>query len=187
MAKRLPIRKCRNKFQEHFVKPRLLVFATVLLAAAPLAFTQKVSTNKRTVEPPQIQRAVAEANTQANEAVADVIASGPQMPRGPIEILREYERQMTLVSQTFSAEMAVIAQAVQQGQITREQADYLMQQRFQIAMMQYEVLNGLHDALAFELSRTPVSQQSHAPDADTTVVVQPPFPVPSGPSAPRPN
>jgi hypothetical protein len=169
------------------VKPQLLVVATVLLAAAPLAFTQKVSTKKSTVEPPQIQRAVAETSTQPNEAVAHVIAFGPQMPRGPVEILRDYEGQMTLVSQTFSAEIAVIAQAVHQGQITREQADYLMQQRFQIAMMQYEVLNGLHDALAFDLSRTPVSRQSQASDADTTVVVQPPFPVPSGPSAPRPN
>jgi hypothetical protein len=169
------------------VKPQLLVLATVLLAAAPFAFTQKVSTNKRSVEPPQIQRAVAKPSTQANGAVADVLAFASQMPRGPVEILRDYESQMTLVSQTFSAEMAVIGQAVHQGQITREQADYLMQQRFQIAMMQYEVLNGLHDALAFELSRTPASRQAQTSDTDTTVVVQPPFPVPSGPSAPRPN
>jgi hypothetical protein len=151
---------------------------TLLLAAVPLAFTQKVSTKKGTVEPPQIQEAIAQPGTQVNEAVADVLAFTPEMPLGPVEILQQYEDQMTLISQTFSAEMALITQAVHQGQITRKQADYLMQQRFQIAMMQYEVLNGLHDALAFELSRTPVSPHSKASEAETTVVVQPPFPVP---------
>jgi hypothetical protein len=151
---------------------------TLLLATVPLAFTQKISTKKRTVEPPQIQTAIAQPGTQADEAIADVLAFAPEMPLGPVEILRQYEDQMTLISQTFSAEMAVITQAVHQGQITLKQADYLMQQRFQIAMMQYEVLTALHDALAFELSRTPVSPHSPASEAETTVVVQPPFPVP---------
>ena len=160
------------------MKARLLVAVTLLLAAVPLAFTQKISTKKRTVEPPQIQTAIAQPGTQADEAIADVLAFAPEMPLGPVEILRQYEDQMTLISQTFSAEMAVITQAVHQGQITLKQADYLMQQRFQIAMMQYEVLTALHDALAFELSRTPVSPHSPASEAETTVVVQPPFPVP---------
>ena len=169
------------------MKPRLLVLASLLFAVAPLAFSQKVSTNRRAVEPPQIQNVVAQPGTEANEALADVLALQPEMPRGPVEILREYENDMTVISQTFSAEMAAISQAVQRGQITREQADYLMQQRFQIAMMQYEVVNGLHDALAFDLSRTPVSPHPQSSAAETTIVVQPPFPVPSSSSAPRPN
>jgi len=169
------------------VKARLLVLAILLFAAVPLAFSQKVSTNKKTVQPPQSHILVAQSGTQVNEAVADVLAVEPQIPRGPVEILRDYENEMTSISQTFSAEMALIAQAVHQGQITREQADFLMQQRFQIAMMQYEVLNGLHDALAFEISRTPVSPHAQSSDAETTIVVQPPFPLPAGQSAPRPN
>jgi hypothetical protein len=169
------------------VKARFLVLASILFAVVPLAFTQRVNTKNKPVEPPQIQKAVGETGTQANEAIADVLALRPQMPRGPVEILREYENQMTLISQTFSAEMAVVTQAVRQAQITREQADYLTQQRFQIAMMQYEVLNALHDSLAFELSRTPVPPHSQPPAAETTIVVQPPFWVPSGESAPQPN
>jgi hypothetical protein len=92
-----------------------------------------------------------------------------------------------LISQTFSAEMVLIRQAVHQGQITREESDYLMQQGFQIAMMQYQVLSALHDALAFELSRTPVPPHSQVSEADTTIVVQPPFSVIPAPSAQRPN
>ena len=160
------------------MKAKLLVSVTLLLAAVPLAFAQKVSTKKRTVEPPQIQTSIARPGTQVDEAIADVLAFAPEMPLGPVEILRQYEDQMTLISQTFSAEMALITQAVHQGQITRNQADYLMQQRFQIAMMQYEVLSALHDSLAFELSRTPVSPHSRASGAETTVLVQPPLPLP---------
>ena len=169
------------------MRPRLFSLAIMLFAAVPFGFTQKVSTNKRTVQAPEIQTAVAQSGDATTGAVADVLATEPQMPRGPVDILRDYENQMTMISQTFSAEMAVISQAVHQGQISREQADYLMQQRFQIAMMQYEVVNGLHDALAFDLSRTPVSRQPQASDSSTTVVVQPPFAVSSGASAPRPN
>jgi hypothetical protein len=176
----------KSTSQEHLVKPRLLVCATLLFSAVPLAFSQQVNTNKTTIEPPQIQKAMAQTGTRGNE-VADVLAAAPGMPRGPVEILREYENDMTVISQTFSAEMAVISQAVHQGQVTREQADYLMQQRFQIAMMQYEVLNGLHDALAVELSRTPVAPHPQSSAAETTIVVQPPFPVPSSSSVPRPN
>jgi hypothetical protein len=176
-----------QKIRSILVNARLLVLASLLFAAVPLAFSQKVSTNKRTVEPPQIERAVTQRGTQANEALADVLAVRPNMPRGPVEILREYEDEMTSISQMFSAEMALITQAVHQGKVTREQAEYLMQQRFQVAMMQYEVLNALHDALAFELSRTPVPPHSQASEAETTIVVQPPFLVPPGPSAPRPN
>ena len=169
------------------MKGRLLVLASWLFATVPLAFTQKVDTNKGTAEPPQSQRANAQTGTQVDEVLAGILTFEPVMPRGPAEILREYENEMTLISQTFSAEMAVITQGVHQGQITRDQADYLIQQRFQIAMMQYQVVNGLHDALAFDLSRTPVPPHSQASAPETTIVVQPPFPVPSGPSATGPN
>lgn len=169
------------------MKARLLVLVSLLFAAVPLAFTQKASTNEPTVEPRQSQKAASQAGTQVDEVLAGVLTFEPAMPRGPVEILRDYENEMTLISQTFSAEMAVITQGVRQGQITRDQADYLIQQRFQIAMMQYQVVNGLHDALAFDLSRTPVPPHSQASAPETTVVVQPPFPVPSGPSTRGPN
>jgi hypothetical protein len=162
------------------VKARLLVLATLVFVTVPLAFTQEVSTNPRTTKP-HIQKAAAQPLTSSDEALADVLDVKPQMPRGPVDILREYEDQMSLISQTFSAEMGLITQAVYQGQVTREQAEYLMQQRYQMAMMQYEVLNALHDSLAFDLSRTSVARHSPASDTDTTVVVQPPVPVPSRP------
>ena len=169
------------------MKARLLVVAGFVLTVVPFTFTQQVSTKPRTVEPPQMQKVVSQPDTWGNQAVADMLAFEPQIPRGPVDILHEYEQQMTLISQTFSAEMAGITQAVYRRQVTRDQAEYLMQQKYQIAMMQYEVLNALHDSLAFDVSRTHVAPQSQASEAETTIVVQPPVPMPLDPSAPRPN
>ena len=168
------------------LKAPLLVSVTLLLFNVPLAFTQKATVNKRAVEP-QIQEAIAQPGTQTNEVLSNLLAFAPEIPRGPVEILRQYEDQMTLISQTFTIEISLITEAVHQGQVSRPQADYLMQQRFQIAMMQYEVLNALHDSLAFEVSRTPVPPHSHGSEAGTTIVVAPPGPVPSARSALRPN
>jgi hypothetical protein len=168
------------------LKAPLLVSVTLLLFTVPFAFTQKASVNKRAVEP-QIQDAIAQPGTRTNEVLSNLLAFAPEIPRGPVEILRQYEDQMTLISQTFTIEISLITEAVHQGQVSRPQADYLMQQRFQIAMMQYEVLNALHDSLAFEVSRTPVPPHSHGSEAGTTIVVAPPGPVPSARSALRPN
>ena len=169
------------------MKAPLLVSVTLLLAAVPLAFTQKESTNEKPSERRQIHEAIARSGAQMNEVVSSLLAFAPEMPRGPLEILREYEGEMTSISQTFTVEISLITEAVHRGQITSQQADYLMQQRFQIALMQYEVLTALHDSLAFEISRTPVSPHSHASEAGTAIVVQPPGPVPSARSALRPN
>ena len=167
------------------MKARSLVLAGFALAVVPFTFTQQVSTKQKTIEPRHIQKAVAQPSTQEDEALANVLAIKPQMPRGPLEILREYEDQMSLISQTFSADMGLITQAVYRGQVTREQAEYLMQQKYQIAMMQYEVLNALHDSLAFDVSRTHAARQSQK--SETTVVVQPPVPIPSSSLVQHPN
>jgi hypothetical protein len=62
-----------------------------------------------------------------------------------------------------------------------------MQQRFEIAMMQYGAFNALHDALAFELARTPVSAHSQPSEAETRIVVQPPFATPASLTAVQPD
>jgi hypothetical protein len=61
------------------------------------------------------------------------------MPLGPQDVLKSYEIALSLVADKTSNDFAVIVQAQQANQITREQAEYLLQQRYQVAMMQYQV------------------------------------------------
>jgi len=92
--------------------------------------------------------------------------------------LKEYENEMTVIAQRMSAEMANISQAQQANQITREQAEYLIQERYQVAMMQFQTLSALHDALGRDLAQTSAAAKhsNTTAEPDAAVVVEPPFP-----------
>jgi hypothetical protein len=63
---------------------------------------------------------------------------------------------MTLVSQKMSVELQSIERALGTGQITPDEAEYLIQQHYQIAMMQFEVFTLLHDALEQKSDSLPI-------------------------------
>jgi hypothetical protein len=44
-------------------------------------------------------------------------------------------------------------QANRSSQITRAETEYLIQERYQVAMMQHEVLSALHDSLQLDLDQ----------------------------------
>jgi predicted nucleic acid-binding protein len=75
----------------------------------------------------------------------------PEMPLGPQDVLKSYEIAMSLVADKTSSDFAIIVQAQQANQITREQAEYLLQQRYQVAIIQYQVLSSLHDVLKHDI------------------------------------
>ena len=106
--------------------------------------------------------------------MAGIVSVAPEIPRGPAEMLEEYRGKMTLTAQTLSSELEAISTALHNGQITRVQAEYLIQQRAQLAAMQYEVFSALYDALAFEVAQVAASAVRPQPalQSDSTVVVQ---------------
>ena len=105
------------------------------------------------------------------------------MPLGPQDLLKSYEIAMSLVMEKTSADLAVIVQTQQANQISREQAEYLLLQSYQTAMMQYQVLSALHDVLKHDIDEA--SQQgTHSlktSSSDTVLVV----PLPGSVSACR--
>jgi hypothetical protein len=80
---------------------------------------------------------------------------------------------MSLLTDKTSSDFAVIVQAQQTNQISREQAEYLLQQRYQIAMMQYQVLSALHDVLKHDLDDANLEAQRalKATNSNTVLVV----------------
>ena len=108
--------------------------------------------------------------------LSDLLALKPEMPLGPQDVLKSYEIAMGMLADKTSVDCFVIVQAQQTNQITREQAEFLLQQRYQTAMMQYQVLSALHDVLKRDIDEA--SQQgTHSlktPSSDTVLVV--PFP-----------
>jgi len=130
----------------------LLILVTVWHTAAALPKKKNIQAE----EPPR-ETILAGTSMQSNPVLPDLIALKPEMPLGPQDVLRSYEIAMSMVADKTSADFSVIVQAQQTNQITREQAEYLLLQSYQMAMMQYQVLSALHDVLKHDIDEA--SQQ----------------------------
>jgi len=154
--------------------------AVFLLTVVPLAAMAQPLQDAKTdgmLEPPPLPSPVAATRLTNDEVILSLLAVQPEIPRGPGDVLRGYENAMTAIADRISAELANISQAVRLGHITRDQADYLTQETYQLAVMQYQVLSTLHDSLAHDMAQASIRSRRSLtePESDTTVVVEPRF------------
>ena len=158
------------------MKSRQILIAMVMLAT--LWHTAAAQPNKKLeVVAPRLESILATASMQSNPELSDLIALKSEMPLGPQDVLKSYEIVMSLLTDKTSSDFALIVQAQQANQITREQAEYLLQQRYQVAMMQYEVLSALHDVLKHDIDEAAGQQAEESlktTNSGTVLVV--PFP-----------
>jgi len=155
------------------MKSRLIVVVVCLLVVMSHVVAAQIPRASRagaTEEPPFVRPAVTTAS-QSDEIIARLFEYEPVIPLGPVDVLRAYEDGMSLIAQRLSAELSNISQANRANQITRDEADYLIQDRYQIAMMQREVLGALHDSLQHDLAKA-AKQSSRVDQSDTSIVVQ---------------
>jgi hypothetical protein len=159
------------------MKSRLMVVALCSLIFMPHVAVAK---NKRAtrasatpVAPPSFPLHDLADISQPNGIIAHLLEFQPPMPLGPVDVLKAYEDGMTLIAQRLSADLISISQANTAHQITRDEAEYLILERYQVAMMQHEVLSALHDSLEHDVAQTPI-RPSRGRSSDTAVVVQSP-------------
>jgi len=144
----------------------------VVMSHVATAQTLRASRASATEEPPVLP--AGPTASQSAEIIATLFESSPAIPLGPVDVLRAYEVGMSLIAQRLSAELSSISQANRANQITRDQAEYLIQDRYQVAMMQREVLSALHDSLQHDLAQA-AKQPDRASQSGTAVVVQLPL------------
>jgi len=159
------------------MKLRTFLVAVAILGTVlhPAAAQPKKKTTQ--VDAPPLERVLSGTSMQSNAVLSDVTAPKPEMPLGPQDILKSYEIAMSMVADKTSADFSVIVQAQQTNQITREQAEYLLLQSYQMAMMQYQVLSALHDVLKHDVDEAAAQlarQSLKTTSSDTVLVV--PFP-----------
>jgi hypothetical protein len=135
--------KCR-----YVTAPLLLV----ILSFTALAQPPQMKDKNKDDAPPPVQQVVTGSKADS-ELLSTLLSVKPQIPLGPDYVLQGYENEMTLVSQKMSIELQSIERALRSRQITHDEAEYLIQQRYQVAMMQYEVFTALHDALEQEIQK----------------------------------
>ena len=158
------------------MKLRTFLIAVVILGTVWRTAAAQPKRNIQAEAPP-LESILAGTSMQSTPVLSDLIAQKPEMPLGPQDVLKSYEIAMSMVADRTSADFSVIVQAQQVNQITREQAEYLLQERYEIAMMQYQVLSGLHDVLKHDIDETAGQQARQSlktTSSDTVLVV--PFP-----------
>ena len=150
----------------------LIAGASWQIAAAQPKKNLKIEVNT----PPPPEDVLAGEGMQANAVVLDLVAVKPQMPLGPQDVLKSYEIAMNVLSERASSDFSVIVQAQQANQITREQAEYLLQQRYEMALMQYQVLSALHDVLQHDINEATQKANASVKTARSDTVVVVPLP-----------
>jgi len=157
------------------MKLRTSLFAIAILGTVlrPAAAQPKKKTTQ--VDAPPLERVLSGTSMQSDAVLSDVIARRPEVPLGPQDVLKSYEVAMSLVMEKTSADFSVIVQTQQANQISREQAEYLLLQSYQTAMMQYQVLSALHDVLKHDIDEAAGQQarQSLKTTSSDTVLVVP--------------
>jgi hypothetical protein len=164
------------------MKSRQILIAILILAPMWRAAAEPKEKREQ-VKAPTLERVLISTNdAQSNTVLADLIAVKPEMPLGPQDVLKSYEIAMSLLADKTSSDFSVIVRAQQVNQITREQAEYLLQERYQTAMMQYQVLSALHDVLKHDIDEANQQVRStlKATTSDTVLVVPLPGASPAG-------
>lgn len=158
------------------MKSRQILVAMVILATMWHTAAAQSKKKNAQVEAPPLRTVLTGARPQSNAVLSDLIAVKPEMPLGPQDLLKSYEIAMTLLAEKTSTDLSHIVQSHQADQIGREQAEYLLQQTYQIAMMQYQVLSALHEVLQHEIDEATQEPKGSlkATGSDTVLVV--PFP-----------
>jgi hypothetical protein len=146
------------------------IISAVFLAIMPLtAVAQSHHTVKDNTEsdPPSIQIVLSGTRTKGDAVITQLLDAPVEMPLGPIDVLKGYESAMSAIADTTVVVLTGISQAVIQGQLTREEAEYLTQERYEVSMMQYQVLSTLHAGLEHDIAQAAL-KRPHKQDAPGT-------------------
>ena len=114
-------------------------------------------------EPPRATIALASSDNA--HIPAYLLATDPGVPRGPRDVLRDYELEMASIAGRLSVDLGAISNAVRTGQITREQGEYVGGELYDVAMMQFQLFSALHAMLEADIARTPPVRTDPTPSS----------------------
>jgi hypothetical protein len=124
-------------------------------------------------EPPHV--AIVGASPENAHVLADLVSGPPVIPLGPRDLLRDYELEMASITERLSTDLGVISNAAGTGQITREEGEYVSGERYQVAMMQFQLFSALHTMVEADLARTPAvpTESTPSPGGEMVLVAMP--------------
>ena len=105
------------------------------------------------------------------------VPAAPASP-GSQQVLQEYEAAMVAITQNFSANLAGITKAVQQGQMSSEEGRTSSAEHYLIAQMQFQLLSAWRQMEEQDVAKVPApddKSEASPADANEVVVVELPF------------
>jgi LTXXQ motif family protein len=105
--------------------------------------------------------------------LAELLAVPSAILRGPRDVLGDYEADMTGISTRLSMELESIWHAVKSGELTREQGENISSERYQVAMMQFQVLSALHAMLEQDIAKTSIAPKESNPSQGSDILLVP--------------
>jgi Spy/CpxP family protein refolding chaperone len=121
------------------------------------------------IQPPVIDTEAVIA--QESDALTGALAVPSAVPRGPQDVLRDYEAGMSSLSQQFSAKLGVLVQAVEKGELSRDQGENISAEQYQASRMQFELLSALHAMLQADVAHAAVAQPQPAAAKQSEIVM----------------
>jgi hypothetical protein len=97
---------------------------------------------------------------------------------GPQQVLQEYEAAMVAITQNFSAKLAGITEAVQQGQMSSEEGKTSSAEQYLIAQMQFQLLSAWRQMEERDMAKAPAlddKSEASPTDDNEIVMVELPF------------
>ena len=144
----------------------VLVFS---LIAARQTFSAVVDETDADIPAPEVQKHL--AAPESNGALTEVLRVEPQLPRGPNEILEDYEAEMAKITSHLSQELGEICEAIANGQVSSQQGGYLARERYQIAMMQFQLFSAWHAILEQSVAQASAAQTKDHPSSTGQALV----------------
>lgn len=106
------------------------------------------------------------------------LASPPDASPAPEQVLREYEAAMVVITQNFSARLAGITEAVQQGTMSREEAKNTSSEQYLLTQMQLQLLSAwrqMEEQDQAKVAAPDDKKETSLSDNDEIVLVELPF------------
>ena len=104
----------------------------LLRMAGQVVTRERVATAITELLPPSLQIVLSGTHPNGDAVISQLLDVPSEIPLGPIDVLRGYESAMTVIAERTSSELSGISQAVCKGEITREEEEYLTQERYVI-------------------------------------------------------
>src|SRR5258708_14328223 len=115
------------------MKAKFVLITLVLVTVVPVTLLGGTDVGTNDLPSFQIETSASEANAMT---IANVLSDPSAFPRGPRAVLEDYQGEMAEITQSFSARVGAIAQAVQSGQLSSEKGQKLSTEQYQMAQMQ---------------------------------------------------